>query len=473
MGTDVLLQRLEAAGQPVPPTASFLQDNLAIMVMEGLLDQIKLMRRQRISVLEQINRAAKHKLSSLEGLSWQLYPHEPKAPDTPVEEILLDQQDEEMDEVPLSREDLEFMDHFESMSPSAGRKVVPMSRGLAGLAHAPNMPEPLKNHRGCKLPILIDNLELIDFPVNILARAEFAQLLFMKEVIFPALPSQLTVVKLTIDPCTPVQYDGLTAMAAVDKGKQRAVPAIENDSNYGQSQSEEEEAKEGESAAQHFQHVQHNKKLAKKKANRAKAAAAIAHRAHNDFSGHIPDGLGVKVWGPLDVERLNSCFHGALGPCYYYLYLTNTVFVRADANRAAAFEFSSGQLAKVPGMKVYQFTRWGFPGTSYKLEQLYKNYSNPHVPCRDCIVAYMLLSELKDFTQHCDVALHDRTMMLLCSDPAHRDLVNPMQGPEDLLFAKKRHIPSRFLRIKDDGSTALHVTRTPDLNVPFDLDQLA
>ncbi|KAG6881429.1 hypothetical protein C0992_001104, partial [Termitomyces sp. T32_za158] len=67
MGTEVLLQRLEAAGQPVPPTASFLQDNLAIMVMEGLLDQIKLMRRQRISALEQIDRAAKRKLSSPEG----------------------------------------------------------------------------------------------------------------------------------------------------------------------------------------------------------------------------------------------------------------------------------------------------------------------------------------------------------------------------------------------------------------------
>ncbi|KAG6873498.1 hypothetical protein C0992_008707 [Termitomyces sp. T32_za158] len=72
MGTDVLLQRLEAAGQPVPPTASFLQDNLAIMVMEGLLDQIKLMRRQRISALEQINHAAKRKFTSPEWVSGEI-----------------------------------------------------------------------------------------------------------------------------------------------------------------------------------------------------------------------------------------------------------------------------------------------------------------------------------------------------------------------------------------------------------------
>ncbi|KAG6874781.1 hypothetical protein C0992_006579 [Termitomyces sp. T32_za158] len=414
MGTEVLLQQLEAAGQPVPPMASFLQDNLAIMVMEGLLDQIELIRRQCVSALEQIDRAAKRKLSSLEGVSgeikraqpqparpvesarplrtassWSIpamalaplslpaWPtavstvqlavvatvaHEPKVPDAPVEERLLDQRDEEMGEVPLTREDHEFMDHFKSMASSAGQKL--------------------------------------------------------------------------------------------------------------QSE-EEEEAKEGELAAQRFQHVQRNKKLAKKKANRAKAAAALAHRAQNDFSGRIPDGLGVKVWGPLDVERLNSCFRGALGPCCYYLSLTNTVFVGADANRAVAFEFSSGQLAKVPGMKVYQFARRGFPGTPYKLERLYKYYANPHVPWRDRIVAYMLWSKLKDFTQRCNVALHDHTMTLLCSNPTYRDLINPMQGPEDLSYAEKCHIPSRFLRIKDDGMIVLCVTRTPDPNVPFNLDQIA
>ncbi|KAG6894674.1 hypothetical protein C0992_005160 [Termitomyces sp. T32_za158] len=360
------------------------------------------------------------------------------------------------------------------MAPSAGQKVGPASRGLAGLSHAPNVPGPLKNHRGCKPPILIDNLELVDFPADIPAWAEPTQLLFLKEVIFPAPPSQLTVVKLTTDPCTPPQYDGLMATAAAGKGKQQAVPAIEDDSDYGQLQSEEEEeAEEGELATQRFQRVQRNKKLTKKKANRAKAAAALAHRAQNDFFGRIPDGLGVKVWGPLDVERLNSCFHGALGPCCDYLSLMNTVFVGADVNCAAAFEFGSGQLAKVPGTKVYQFTHRGFPGTPYELERLYKYYANPHIPRRDRIVAYMLLSKLKDFTQRCDVALHNRTMTLLCSDPAYWDLVNSMQGPEDLSYAEKRHIPSRFLRIKDDGLTALRVMRTPDLNVPFDLDQIA
>ncbi|KAG6882580.1 hypothetical protein C0992_011289 [Termitomyces sp. T32_za158] len=69
MGTERLLGRLEAAGQPVPATASFLQDNLAVMVMEGLLNQIELMRRQRITALEQIEHAAKRKLPVHEGSS--------------------------------------------------------------------------------------------------------------------------------------------------------------------------------------------------------------------------------------------------------------------------------------------------------------------------------------------------------------------------------------------------------------------
>ncbi|KAG6893670.1 hypothetical protein C0992_009134 [Termitomyces sp. T32_za158] len=241
----------------------------------------------------------------------------------------------------------------ESMASSAGQKVGPASRGLAGSSHAPNVPGPSKNHRGRKPPILIDNLELVDFPADIPMQAEPAQLLFLKEVIFPAPPSQLTVVKLTTDPRMLAQYNGLTATAATGKGKQRAVPAIKDDSDYGQSQSkEEEEAEEGGLAAQRFQHMQRNKKLTKKKANRAKAATAIVHRAQNDFSGRIPDGLGVKIWGPLNIERLNSCFRGALGPCCYYSSLTNTVFIGADANRAAAFEFSSSQLAKVLGTKA-------------------------------------------------------------------------------------------------------------------------
>ncbi|KAG6886539.1 hypothetical protein C0995_007064 [Termitomyces sp. Mi166 len=51
---EALLQHLEQAGQPVPAMVAFLQDDLAIMVVEGLLDQIKLLRRQHVTMLEQI-----------------------------------------------------------------------------------------------------------------------------------------------------------------------------------------------------------------------------------------------------------------------------------------------------------------------------------------------------------------------------------------------------------------------------------
>ncbi|KAG6899703.1 hypothetical protein C0993_007714 [Termitomyces sp. T159_Od127] len=64
MDTEVLLQRLEAVGQPVLPTVLFLQDNLAVMMMEGLLNQIKLMWKQHVLALEQIDCTAKCKLSS-------------------------------------------------------------------------------------------------------------------------------------------------------------------------------------------------------------------------------------------------------------------------------------------------------------------------------------------------------------------------------------------------------------------------
>ncbi|KAG6880462.1 hypothetical protein C0995_006887, partial [Termitomyces sp. Mi166 len=94
--------------------------------------------------------------------------------------------------------------------------------------------------------------------------------------------------------------------AAASKGKGKIVPTLSDKSNYGESSSEhEQESEEEESVAQHFQHVQYNKKLTAKKASKAKAEAALQYRAINDFSGCIPDRLGVKVWGLLDVEQLN------------------------------------------------------------------------------------------------------------------------------------------------------------------------
>ncbi|KAG6859734.1 hypothetical protein C0995_004759 [Termitomyces sp. Mi166 len=65
---EVLLQCLERAEQPVPATVAFLQDDLAMMVVEGLLDQIELMRRQRVTALEQIECVGKCKAPTFEEL---------------------------------------------------------------------------------------------------------------------------------------------------------------------------------------------------------------------------------------------------------------------------------------------------------------------------------------------------------------------------------------------------------------------
>ncbi|KAG6894415.1 hypothetical protein C0992_006223 [Termitomyces sp. T32_za158] len=273
----------------------------------------------------------------------------------------------------------------------------------------------------------------------------------MSPIVVPAPAAQFDVVVVATDPRTPAQYDGLMAeaakTAAASKGKQRVVPTEEDASNYGQSSSEaEEEEEEGEMPAQRFQRVQRNKKLAKKKANRAQAAAALTHRAQNEFSGRIPDGLGVKIWGPLNVERLNLCFCGALGPSFYYLYQTNTVFMGANTSRMAAYEFGSGHAADTPQMIVYKFACRGFPCTPYELERLFKYCANPHVPHCDHIVAFMLLIEMQSFAQHLDTALQDRTMQILLDNPVYRDIPNPITRPEDMAFVKCLHIPARFLK---------------------------
>ncbi|KAG6858176.1 hypothetical protein C0995_002033, partial [Termitomyces sp. Mi166 len=62
----VLLQRLKQAEQPVPATAAFLQDSLAVVILEGLLNQVKMMKRQRVTVLEHIEHAGKRKAPAYE-----------------------------------------------------------------------------------------------------------------------------------------------------------------------------------------------------------------------------------------------------------------------------------------------------------------------------------------------------------------------------------------------------------------------
>ncbi|KAG6872547.1 hypothetical protein C0993_002102 [Termitomyces sp. T159_Od127] len=160
MGMEVLLGRLEAARQPVPATAEFLQDDLAVMVMEGLLNQIELMRRQHVTALEQIDRAAKRKLPINKGSSvepkWakpqpprltevaravapvvarlgptvalttpvlparppatpaQAAPIKPWAPDAPLAELSLEQRDEEMSDVPLDWDEIAWLDAMNS-----------------------------------------------------------------------------------------------------------------------------------------------------------------------------------------------------------------------------------------------------------------------------------------------------------------------------------------------------------------------
>ncbi|KAH0583219.1 hypothetical protein H2248_011102 [Termitomyces sp. 'cryptogamus'] len=143
MGMEVLLGRLEAAGQPVPTTAEFLQDDLAVMVMEGLLDQIELMRRQRITTLEQIDckaqasrpRGVEHRAQTgqttttmtdgsgqgssahgrLPGSSSGLdHPSTTCVPDAPLAELSLEQRDEEMSDGPLDWDEMALLDAMNS-----------------------------------------------------------------------------------------------------------------------------------------------------------------------------------------------------------------------------------------------------------------------------------------------------------------------------------------------------------------------
>ncbi|KAG6871274.1 hypothetical protein C0995_006513, partial [Termitomyces sp. Mi166 len=75
---EALLQRLKRAGQPVLAMAAFLQDSLAVVVLEGLLDQIEMMKRQHIIALEHIKHAGKCKAPAYKEL--MVEPKQARAP---------------------------------------------------------------------------------------------------------------------------------------------------------------------------------------------------------------------------------------------------------------------------------------------------------------------------------------------------------------------------------------------------------
>ncbi|KAG6898647.1 hypothetical protein C0993_005361 [Termitomyces sp. T159_Od127] len=309
MGMEVLLQCLETAGQPVPSIVLFLQDNLAVIVMEGLLDQIKLMQKQHVSALEQISepKQARQQLpwpanvvrAGVPTTSWSVPQVAPsldrpgQSTTTSMCSVLL----AVMSVLPMATSTGQAMllpmlaqpaaafarqltfstlasvvltapkvlevqrAMNEEMVPVDIGSAAPPSKGTVGLPrHGPsamsqalNALEPFKTHQRQKPPLAASQLEIVDFPANIPEQAEAAQMLFMKAMVFLALPEQVVVVVMPTDPCTPAQYDGIVATMAAKKGKHCEAPPADNDSNYRESQSkEEEEEEEGKTPTQHF-----------------------------------------------------------------------------------------------------------------------------------------------------------------------------------------------------------------------------
>ncbi|KAG6858863.1 hypothetical protein C0995_013382 [Termitomyces sp. Mi166 len=242
---------------------------------------------------------------------------EPDIPAEPLAELSLEASDQIMSDA------LAVQQEQRSEVPQA--PVVSSSKaGASSQRGARVVPELPALHVQLAVPQAdMSKMDIVNFPSNVPTRVGPGQMLFLHAMAILTPPPQLAVVVVTTDPRTPEQYDGLVTIqqkaAAASKRKGKIVPMLSDKSNYGESLSEhEQESEEGESAAQRFQRMQYNKKLAAKKANKAKAEAALQHRAINDFSGRIPDRLGVKVWGLLDVEPLNLCFTGALSDCVYY-----------------------------------------------------------------------------------------------------------------------------------------------------------
>ncbi|KAG6876870.1 hypothetical protein C0993_012424 [Termitomyces sp. T159_Od127] len=258
--TKRLLRCLEAAGQPVLAAALFLQDNLAFVVIEELPNQIKLMKKQCVSALEQINCTSKHKVGGykepiIKVKRAQVQPlhtvfkltrteasvaEQPACLESvavrppPVQQLVVVLE-------PSIVQDVKNCPVLARLAPASISSSMLKDRELAQPVSA------LSQHCGCKLLLDVNKMEVFDFPANILACAEPVQMFFMLHISIPGPPAQYLMVVLVKDPCTPAQYNGLVATqqkeTTASKGKMKAMPA-DNKSDYREESSKQEHVTE-------------------------------------------------------------------------------------------------------------------------------------------------------------------------------------------------------------------------------------
>ncbi|KAG6897692.1 hypothetical protein C0992_012161 [Termitomyces sp. T32_za158] len=154
------------------------------------------MRRQRITVLEQIDCAAKRKISGykrpivpvadcsgpavvLTTLTLPVWPPAApvqaaptisQAPKVPLAELLLEQQDEEMLNAPLDWDEIALVDAIEAGTHtrvSILQLAGPSNRGLAMSSHAPGMQGPSRPPWRHKPLLKITDMELVDFLASV------------------------------------------------------------------------------------------------------------------------------------------------------------------------------------------------------------------------------------------------------------------------------------------------------------------
>ncbi|KAG6870288.1 hypothetical protein C0995_014029, partial [Termitomyces sp. Mi166 len=250
---ETLLQRLERAEQPVPIMAAFLQDSLAIVVLEGLLDQIEMMKRQCITVLEHIECAGKRKAPAYEEPMV-----EPKWARAPA------RQPQEFVQAPAPTAVGPLPPPVQPLSSSATLISVCSDSVLPQSSQEPDIPAIVENPLA-KLSLELHDEIMTDTPaMQQEQRVEAPHVPVMSSQAGPSSQGEAC-----LAPEIPELKAQPTAKtAATSKGKGKAVAMVNNESNYGQSLSEDkQELEEGELAAQRFQHMQQNKKLASKKAN--------------------------------------------------------------------------------------------------------------------------------------------------------------------------------------------------------------
>ncbi|KAG6889169.1 hypothetical protein C0992_006216 [Termitomyces sp. T32_za158] len=231
---------------------------------------------------------------------------------------------------------------------------------------------------------------------------------------------------------------------------------------------------EGETPANRRLRLAQNKKKAARSEHEAAHQKKVDRDCKEQATGRIPEGLGVFADG-MAIKRSNWFYGGALDSHFYYLCLTNTVFVSDEAIAAKIAEEERGERYHHTSIELSKVVPRGFPMNPQQLCKLRALAQTHGKSMTVHIEAYYLMCKFQRISRNHLPAVRDRTMALVCT-PEYDYIMPPLDLSSRHMNLAVMPMPEGYLCWKDQSGRPFFMLVGFDsegVRHTFDLDQLA